>query len=64
MDGVKTPLTSDLRLVIALAAVLIAGCTPTLTDQQKFDRAKQCIDAGLVPDVYRDVVICHAVEKN
>ena len=51
-------------LLVAISAVEGCGGQDPLTDKQKFDMAKQCIDFGMWPDVYQYKVTCNAVPKS
>jgi hypothetical protein len=45
---------------IALACLLLTGC---YTDQEQFDFAKQCLDAGLRPQVSSQSMACYPIER-
>jgi hypothetical protein len=59
--------------VVALVVLLIlGGCardeSRTLTERQKFEMSKKCVDAGMYPEIWRTSVTCmsapdHEVEK-
>lgn len=62
-------LTPDerVRAVYLLAFILLAGCARTdqpLTEKQKFEMAKQCIENGMIPDVWQYTVRCDPVPKS
>lgn len=55
--------SKDLRCLLAIAALLTAGCTKPMPDDQKLVLAKQCLDAGMLPNVGYDNVRCRFPEK-
>lgn len=52
-------------LSISLVLLAVTGCARDplgdLTDHEKYLMSKQCVDAGMWPDVYSRRVVCMAV---
>lgn len=59
--------TRTLETLVCISVLLLSGCardaSRDLTDIQKYEMAKQCVDAGMWPDIYSRFVRCMAVPK-